>query len=190
MITALFVRKDSIYKQLGIDCYDIARDSYNFKGNNVIIAHPPCRLWGRLRKLSTAPSCERITAYFAIECIRKNGGILEHPESSILFKSILPKPGSIDSFGGFTIKVNLHDFGFKAKKPTYLYVCGIEKRNLPSTPLNFNAITHCISSSQPSSRRKSNLLELNKMHFDKTPLLMAEWLIKVAKMIELNKNKI
>jgi hypothetical protein len=47
-VSALFVRKDSIYKELGVDCWDAERNALNWPGGNPLIAHPPCRAWGQL----------------------------------------------------------------------------------------------------------------------------------------------
>ena len=53
MIAVLFARNDSRYKQLeGYDVYDIDRDARNYNGTNPVIAHPPCRAWGRLSHMA------------------------------------------------------------------------------------------------------------------------------------------
>jgi len=60
----LFARKDSIYKQLPrTDVYDLERDARTFTGGRVVIAHPPCRAWGRLR---TLPEREATPEPFAL----------------------------------------------------------------------------------------------------------------------------
>jgi hypothetical protein len=75
-----------------------------FKGGSPVIAHPPCRLWGQMRFFSSAPESEKLLAFFAVEQVRKNGGILEHPASSTLWEAAkLPAPGRRDSFGGWTL---------------------------------------------------------------------------------------
>jgi len=48
----LFARADSIYKQLDCDVWDQERDALRWPGGASIVAHPPCRSWGRLRKLA------------------------------------------------------------------------------------------------------------------------------------------
>lgn len=100
-ISALYVRKDSIYKSLGLDCYDIHRDARTFTSQNVIIAHPPCRAWGQLSHLAKPRKDEKDLAIHALHLIRKNGGILEHPRASKLWKEYkLPMGNQIDTFGG------------------------------------------------------------------------------------------
>lgn len=49
-VAVLFARQDSTYKALsGVDVYDIDRDARTFQGGMPVVAHPPCRAWGRLR---------------------------------------------------------------------------------------------------------------------------------------------
>lgn len=49
-IAVLFARQDSIYKTLpGCDVWDIERDARKWPGGCPVVAHPPCRAWGRLR---------------------------------------------------------------------------------------------------------------------------------------------
>ena len=47
-VTVLFVASDSIYKALGCDCYDTERNALTYRGNNPVVAHPPCQLWGKM----------------------------------------------------------------------------------------------------------------------------------------------
>jgi hypothetical protein len=55
MIACLYCRLDSIYKKIsGCDVWDEARDARLFRGSDVVIAHPPCRMWGRLRVFASA----------------------------------------------------------------------------------------------------------------------------------------
>lgn len=107
-ISALFVSTNSVYKLLDIDSWDIDRDAMRFTGSNKVIAHPPCRLWGRLYKFSKAPESEKETALFAVDVIRRNGGILEHPKDSRLWSHCgLPAPGQVcDAWGGYSIEVD------------------------------------------------------------------------------------
>lgn len=95
MTAVLFVERNSIYKTFpGLDCYDEDRDARTFPGGMPVIAHPPCRLWGRLRSFSTAPESEKDLARFAVAMVRQWGGVLEHPAHSTLWKDRgLPLPG-------------------------------------------------------------------------------------------------
>lgn len=98
MIAVLFARLDSIYKELpGCDVYDIQRDARTFRGGSAIVAHPPCRAWGRLRTFARPAEGERELAHFAVDVVRRFGGVLEHPAGSLLWKSAgLPEPGRPD----------------------------------------------------------------------------------------------
>ena len=47
-IAALFIRANSIYKEHpAVDCYDAERDARTWPGGCPLIAHPPCRHWGK-----------------------------------------------------------------------------------------------------------------------------------------------
>ena len=137
MIAVLFARQDSRYKQLqGYDVYDIDRDARNYIGNDPVIAHPPCRAWGRLSHMANPRPDEKQLAYFALEHVRKNGGVLEHPKGSKLWKeALLPIPGELpDEFGGFTILIDQYHFGHVARKWTHLYIVGIKLEEVPPIP--------------------------------------------------------
>ena len=104
--------------------------------------HPPCRLFSKMRGLSTAPASERSLAYFAVTHVQCFGGVVEHPCFSKLWSDMsLPAPGIIpDLHGGFTLSVNLHWFGFPARKHTWLYIVGCKPSDVPAYPLNFDAV--------------------------------------------------
>ena len=135
--TVLFCRDDSAYKKRSSwDVYDKERDALSFKEDSPIVAHPPCRTWGQLAHMAfNATPNESKLALWAIKKIRKNGGILEHPDGSKLFKTDLPDAGMFpDEYGGFTILIDQYDFGHVAHKMTKLYFCGLKKAQLPDLP--------------------------------------------------------
>jgi hypothetical protein len=137
VIAVLFARQDSRYKKLAdYDVYDIDRDARNFNESYPVIAHPPCRAWGRLSHMANPRPDEKDLAWFALDKVRKNGGVLEHPEGSRLWKeALLPLPGEFpDEYGGFTVLIDQYDFGHVAKKLTHLYIVGITPNELPKLP--------------------------------------------------------
>jgi hypothetical protein len=184
-ISALFVRKDSVYKTLGVDCWDIDRDAVKWPGGNPIIAHPPCRAWGQLSHFARPREGEKELAIKSVEWIRQWGGVLEHPAASRLWKEInLPYPGKYDEYGGFSICIDQFWFGHKAAKKTLLYICGCKQSDLPLIPLRFDAITYVVSSCKrnKAGRRGNGKKEITKSEREHTPIELAKWLVKVAEM--------
>lgn len=136
-IAALFVRHDSVYKQLpGVDCWDIERDARKWRGGVPCIVHPMCRGWGRLRQFSHATEEERQQAVAAVWMVRASGGVLEHPAESSLWAYLgLPLPGrGADAYGGYTIELRQCDHGHRAEKLTWLYIVGCDVDDLPPMP--------------------------------------------------------
>lgn len=144
LVSVLFARSDSVYKSVPCcDVYDLARDALTFSGSLPVIAHPPCRAWSRLAHLAKPRPGEKDLAFFALDCVRKNGGVLEHPFGSQFWKAAgLPRPGFSDSFGS-TLYVEQLAFGHRAVKPTWLYISGCSLSsilvpvalNLPTMPV-------------------------------------------------------
>ena len=102
-VAVLFARADSIYKTIpGCDVYDIERDARKWPGGSPVVAHPPCRAWGRLRQFAKPREDEKQLAVLAVSLVQQFGGVLEHPASSSLFNDLrLPKPGELhDKHGG------------------------------------------------------------------------------------------
>lgn len=122
---ALYCTPDSVYKRLeGVDCFDIYRDARTYRGWLPVVAHPPCRAWGRLRQFAKPRDDEALTGFHAVEQVRRCTGVLEHPSGSTLWAAAgLPRPDEpADAWGGFSVTVNQADYGHPARKSTWLYI--------------------------------------------------------------------
>ncbi len=133
--------------------WTIEMDAYNFNNSFPVIAHPPCAQWSRMHKFSKNDPYQKNLAVFCFEKIQQNGGILEHPAGSHLFKYL--------GIEKQVISVNQFWFGFPAQKKTYLYFNNCAPG---ATPLNFDAITKSVSSMHSISR------SLTTLHFN-------QWLV-------------
>lgn len=150
-VAVLFARKDSNYKQLpDVEVYDIERDARTYDGPFPVVAHPPCRGWGRLRRFAKVRPDERNLARLAVALVREFGGVLEHPEGSKLWPSqLLPLPGQTDSYGGWTMAIPQHWFGHRAEKMTLLYIVGLKPTEVPPLPM-------CLGGGEPCYRTAQN----------------------------------
>ena len=168
-VSVLFARADSCYFELRADVWDAARDARRFVGDGPVIVHPPCRGWGRLSHQSVATDEEKAMGIFAAEQVRRCGGVLEHPWASKLFKAAgLPKPSDgLDAWGGFTILIDQGWFGHAAPKPTWIYICGVDRRDVPGVPVT-------------RTRAKGRTLELPVAQREATPPDLAKWLLLLA----------
>jgi len=179
-VDVLFARSDSIYKSLGCEVWDLERDARLYDGRNPVVAHPPCRAWGSLSYWAKPRSGERVLARIALEWVRRNCGVLEHPQRSKLWLTEdLPVPGLIDAWGGFTFPVDQNWWGHKARKRTLLYVCGIRPSDLPPIPLDLRGPTHSMGLWSGRDRKRA-LPTVPKNEFDATPIAFAKWLVAVA----------
>ncbi|WP_186289126.1 hypothetical protein [Burkholderia gladioli] len=181
-VAVLFARADSIYKALpGCDVWDIERDARRYGGSSPVVAHPPCRAWGRLAHLAKPRSDEKALALFAVERVRKLGGVLEHPAYSKLWREAgLPAPGSRDAFGGHTLPVNQHWWGHRAEKATWLYIVGCEPASLPEIPLSMAMPSHVVCSSKKRGE-KGYRPKMQPAERERTPVDFARWLCEVAR---------
>lgn len=170
MVAVLFARSNSIYKAMpDCDVFDLERDARSYTGTAPVIAHPPCRGWGRLRHLAKVRPDEKELALFAIEQVRRCGGVLEHPWASSLWSVAgLPVPGQIDRFGGFTLGVLQGDFGHVAPKATWLYIVGLHHpRDIPCPAFELGMKTGRVENMGKSAR-------------EATPPRFATWLYDLA----------
>lgn len=159
-VTILCVMPGSNYFALPdhLDLYTKERDAYTFEGSNLVIAHPPCSQWSRISNLKRVRRDEREKqlAFFCLEKVKQNGGILEQPAHSKFFKAAGIVP---------TIEIDQSYFGFPCRKPTWLYFSGCKP---VAHPLNFDAITKSVES-------------MDKRLRSKQPLDFCKWLIECVK---------
>lgn len=188
-VSVLFARSDSFYKTINeCDVWDKERDATKFTGKNPVVVHPPCRAWGQLRKLANPLPGEKELALFAVDAVRKNGGVLEHPKKSTLWPAAgLPLPGERDQFGGWTLPIFQSWWGHKAEKATLLYIVGCEPSNIPDLPLLLGEAAFVCGS--PGRRSDGTRLhkgdlgwrpEITKAEREHTPPALAMWLVELA----------
>lgn len=189
-VAALFVRKDSIYKELpGVDAWDAERDARTWAGSCPVVAHPPCRAWGTLSHLAKPRADEKELAVWAVAQVRRVGGVLEHPKRSKLWPHCdLPAPGQKDEFGGWTLPIFQNAWGHRAEKATLLYIVGCEPTQIPDMPLVLGDATHVVASGgrrvDGSRNRKGDAgwrPKCSKAEREHTPPQLALWLVELAR---------
>lgn len=188
-VAALFVRPDSIYKTMpGVDAWDIARDARRWPGGSPLVAHPPCRAWGSLRAFAKPRPDEKQLAVWAVDQVRRYGGVLEHPNASRLWPELdLPTGRRTDAWGGWTLSVDQLWWGHKAAKRTRLYIVGVAPSEIPPYPLSLNHPTHVVTQSRrdrEGPRARRHLPELSKALREHTPPRLATWLVELARRCE------
>ena len=192
-VAALFVRADSIYKTLPqVDAWDIDRDARAFDGGMPVVAHPPCARWSMINGvvLSRYPHKAEEFAWgndsgtfaFALDAVRRNGGVLEHPAGSRAFAHHgLPMRGRApDAFGGWTCEIRQCDWGHRAEKRTWLYVVGAHPDDLPPLPPPRQATALIVR--MPECRAFVELM--GKAEREHTPPELALWLVELARRTE------
>lgn len=184
-IAVLFARRDSIYKTLaGCDVWDADRNALKWPGGCPAIAHPPCRAWGNLRHFAKPDPGEKELALWAVDQIRRFGGVLEHPYRSTLWPAAgLPEPGSRDRWNGFTVSLPQWWFGHRADKLTRLYICGCEPAELPAIPFRLGVpdFVVCPSSGIRKGQRGWKP-QIRTPERESTPLEFAQWLLQTARL--------
>ena len=178
-IAVLCVRPHTIYAQFPeCDLYDRARDARTYPGGLPIIAHPPCRAWGKLRGQAHIDEDEKAMCIWIAGQVRAWGGILEQPSHSLLWSAVgLPLPGTHDDIG-WTLGIHQCWAGHRAEKPTWLYIAGCPPHDTPPFPFRFGDPTHTIG---PSKRNGGpRLPECTRAEREHTPEPLARWLISVA----------
>lgn len=187
-VAVLFARLDSVYKKIPIcDVFDQKRDARSFDGGLPVVAHPPCRSWSRLRQHAKPEPGEKELGPLAVNLVRANGGVLEHPAGSALWKFMgLPADRSLDGYGGWTLRLNQEIFGHRARKSTWLYIVGCPPLGLPVMPPRGLKAT-CTFSGRAKGHRYNprGLPKLPLRERDATPPPFAAWLVELALRCEL-----
>ena len=189
-MTALYVRRDSHYHQLGVDAYDEDRDARTATPAGPIVAHPPCRCWGKLKGLAKPldRQAEMDMARSCVALIRQNGGVLEHPVGSSLWMDQgLPMPGECDDrFSGYTIEIDQYDFGHPCRKRTLLYIVGCPKSELPplpepnTSPPVYSIAGYTARKGKGTGGGRKGTKNASRKMREMTPLRLGVWLITVA----------
>jgi hypothetical protein len=134
-VSVLCAQRKSIYSQLSglhengqlieVDIFDQKRNAFTFSGCGPVVAHPPCRLWGRLKGFPnlthSQKTKERDLGRFCAERVIQNGGVLEHPFDSGLFADMGLPSGGFKNDLGFTLEVPQRMFGHSMIKMTWLF---------------------------------------------------------------------
>ncbi|MFN9611221.1 MAG: hypothetical protein ACK58C_03465 [Betaproteobacteria bacterium] len=191
-VAALFCRADSHYKALpAVDVWDEARDARQWPGGVPLVAHPPCRLWAKLRQFAKAkdPTMERQLAIDAVCRVQRFGGVLEHPAESTLWAHMgLPTPGRApDQHGGWTAEIRQCDWGHKAEKLTWLYVVCCHPDDLPPMPPRGEP-TGVIKPHRGIPRDGRKIV--TKAEREHTPPALALWLVELARRCQVRPNLI
>lgn len=193
MISALYVIAGGVYSgRPDVDPWDVSRDARKYAGPWPVVAHPPCERWGAFATINyrrwggdhNRPGNDGGCFRSALSCVRRFGGVLEHPAKSRAWETHdLPKPmfGSwkVGTMGDdWVTEVCQSAYGHRAMKATWLYVRGLK------TPphLRWDRVpgTHqCGFYDQRGKDRNKPTLPRNERMA--TPPAFAELLISIAR---------
>lgn len=181
MVAVLYARRDTVYRSMPEvrDVYDIDRDARTYAGPFPVVAHPPCRAWGRLRHFARPVAGEMDLARHAVSVVRRYGGILEHPVGSLLWRDQgLPPPGAgYDAFGGWSFGAPQFWWGHEAYKLSVFYVCGVRVMDMPCMPFALGDAPKVLETRKKTGPKRPSL---SKSDRERTPLRLASWLVEVA----------
>lgn len=183
-VAALYVDPRGPYPHLpGVECWGLPyRDAKTYAGPHPVVAHPPCGPWSKLRHLCTKQDAE--CAKVALEQVREFGGVLEHPEHSLLWEwDGMPLPGGdADEYGGRTYRVEQVWWGHACVKPTWLYAVRIDwgraERSIHEAKARGGTATHCVCT---GPGQKQRLPVASKPVKRRTPPSFAELLVSLAR---------
>jgi len=190
MISALFVQSNGAYfNDPNIDPWDEARDARLYDGQNPVVAHPPCQLWGAMAAVNFArwggehnrPGNDRGCFASALASVRRCGGVLEHPAKTRAWEAHgLTKPRGIGwmscNDGGWVCEVWQSAYGHRANKATWLYVYGRKPDDLIwDRPIG----THQVGFHDQRGKER-NKPTLSKREANATPQEFKAALLKIA----------
>lgn len=139
MIAALYVEKNGTYYGLpDVDPWDEERDARLYLGPHRVVAHPPCKAWSLMGQCrpEIVPGEDGGCFEYALDAVRRWGGVLEHPVYSRAFAQFgLPVPmreGWNTSLfdDGVSCEVDQAHYGHRVNKRTWLYYVGPEPPQL------------------------------------------------------------
>lgn len=163
---------------VGIDVYCKSRDAFSYKGGVPVVAHPPCRLWGKLKGVASVSDVdgekERELGRFCVQQVIENGGVLEHPAGSKLFEDQGLPLGGYANEKGFTLELPQRLFGHPMVKNSWFFFAGLSyDQIIPVRPLIHN-------------KKLKTIEQLSAYQRESTPLQLAEWLLVHASLSSVN----
>ena len=171
-IAVLCVGEKTNYSKIGgLELYGVNRPAESFTGKIPVISHPPCRSWSAFcsHQVKELRPGERELAFFCIEQVKKNGGILEQPAHSRLWEAAkLPLPGKA-SYPFYTIEVWQAWWGYPTQKTTWLLLSKIKPEHV-KPPLKLHA----------EGRDRHTFAQMSHNQRSRTCPAMCEWLVELA----------
>jgi len=174
-----------------VDLWPLERNALLYTGTLPVVAHPPCQLWGSLAAVNfkrwggehNRPGNDGGCFAFALNNVRRVGGVLEHPAKSRAFaKYGIAKPAGKSGWqptpcGGWVCEVWQSAYGHRANKATWLYYYG---DNEP-LPMKWDRLRGTHQVGYPDQRgKKRNKPTLSKREANATPPEFRDVLLKLA----------
>jgi hypothetical protein len=187
-VAALYIDLDGPYTKLPmVDCWDETRDARKYRGPHPVVAHPPCGRWCGMARMNERRWGAKVGEdggcfALALACVRRWGGVLEHPARSIAWTTFgLTKPTQEGwnkvSKCEWVGEVWQSAYGHKATKRTWLYYIG----NQP--PLAFRLLrprgTHQIGGGIYTGNRLLPRMNGKETHL--SPVSFAKYLVRLAR---------
>ncbi len=187
-VAALYVQRGGVYWDLpDVDPWDEERDARRYAGPWPVVAHPPCGRWAMpLAKVNETRYGHRVgddggCFAHALGTVRQWGGVLEHPENTAAWAAFgILKPRRIGWMrapcGGWVTRVSQSAYGHRARKRTWLYVCGLAS----PPPLDWSepapkAVTSWLQ------KTNTTLPRLGKREASATPIPFRDLLLSMAR---------
>jgi len=179
-VAALYVETGGVYYGLDdVDPWDEARDARLYAGPWPVVAHPPCTRWSKMGTCRGYYDGQDDGCFeSAITAARRFGGVLEHPEHSLAWRTFgLAMPASngwtrsmLDD--AWTCKVDQRNYGLPFRKPTWLYYVG----NDPPALVHHRGPVGAINS-------RGNVSTANNHHSERsrTPIEFRDVLLAMAR---------
>ena len=188
LVHVLFTDPNGPYPSFAdADCWDADRNALTFQGTSPVILHPPCGRWCGMAKMNkrrwgTKVGDDNGCFAFALQVLKTNGGVLEHPAKSLAWDAFgLPKPKGIGWHNEndlWVCEVWQSAYGHPCHKRTWLLYAGIQ----PPFDLNFtrdrSKATHQIGGGIHTGNRSKPRLNQRLTHI--TPAAFATELIQLA----------
>jgi hypothetical protein len=193
-VSAIYVMSDGPYRARLEDCWDEERDARGYIGPNPVVAHPPCKRWGRwwYADGSERPGNDGGLFNHALGCVMTWGGVLEHPAASHAWAAHgLRRPINGEWIHAmehprkhgtlWTTQVPQRNYGHKARKLTWLLYFG----DTPPPPLDWSPPkkqTHylCPPGRKKGTRGDTSVKLLTRRENAETPGPFADLLISLA----------